>query len=98
MSDVTWIRVSRASDVARVRSLKAPGCNTYSATTDKTGAMLLPLGYDSKPSSDWGRYTRGNIIVRVTDNSLLHAVEAALRKALKLPGGPVIFAEEVASA
>lgn len=91
-SDVTWVRVSGRRDLDRVRAIKAPGCNTYSATTDKTGAIIIPLGHDSRPDSDWGRYTRGNVIVRVTDEALLAEVETAIRKALRLPGPPVLFA------
>ena len=91
-NEVRWVRVSNRGDLSRVAAIKAPGCNTYSATTDKTGAVIIPLGHDSRPDSDWGRYTRGNVIVRVTDDSLLADVEAAIRKALRLPGPPVLFA------
>jgi hypothetical protein len=94
MSEVTWIRVSSAGDLHRIAKAKVTGMNTYSATTDKTGAVIIPLGHDSKPDSDWGRYTRGNVIIRVTGgDDLLEAVEIAIRKRLGLPGGAVLFAK-----
>lgn len=96
MSDVTWVRVSSERDIARIGKLNAAGCNTYSASTDKTGAVIIPLGYDSRPDSDWGRYTRGNIIIRVTDEKLLAMVEKAVRRLLNLSGDPVIFATQEA--
>jgi hypothetical protein len=56
--------------------LKERGCNTYSFSDSRK----INVGYDTKPDSDWGKYTwKGSIII--CDPGLFPATEAAIQKA-----------------
>ena len=58
--------------------LKERGCNTYSWSTRRH----IQVGYDSKPDSDWGKYTNHGFIV-ICDESLFDATIEAIRKAFR---------------
>lgn len=62
------------------RWLKELGCNTYSYSERRK----INVGYDTKPDSDWGKYTwRGSIII--CSPELFEPVEKVIRAAYGWP-------------
>ena len=58
--------------------LKERGCNTYSWSRQD----IINVGYDSKPESDWGKYSpRGYIVIK--DKNLFDATCKAIEEAYR---------------
>lgn len=58
--------------------LKELGCNTYSFSDRKH----IQVGYDSKPDSDWGKYTNRGFII-VLDESLFERTHDEIENAFR---------------
>jgi len=58
------------------RAAKASGCNGMSFSTDRTGHPLITVGYDTKPDSDWGKWTCHYIVHCKTAELYQSAVNA----------------------
>lgn len=58
---IQWLRIHKASHLARIAAFvrKQPlTINTYSGPRlDRKGGWVIMFGYDTKPDSDWGRYS-----------------------------------------
>lgn len=88
MSDaIIWKRIRGEVALKGVRKLiKDTGCNTYSGPRpDKNGNLIITMGHDSKPDSDWGRYSGHRAALWFASEELAKAGEAAVRKALGWP-------------
>jgi len=62
---------------AVAKFVKAKGANCYSYSSND----YIAIGYDEKPDSDWGKYTKYGGIV-ITRPELFEATEKAVRKVL----------------
>lgn len=58
--------------------LKERNCNTYSFSNRRH----IQVGYDSKPNSDWGKYTNHGFIV-VADEALFDQTTIEIEKAFR---------------
>lgn len=79
-----WLRIRGRSHLKKIEAfVREQPVNTYSGPKpDRQGNMIILLGWDDRPDSDWGRFKGNRAAIWFKEAEFAIAGEAAVRKAL----------------